>query len=73
MVRTMIDALDQQMNSSIALAFQSEGAMDAYVCETLMACADMGDYVDRNDVRAHIGNQRAAEAVIRVLDEKGIK
>ncbi len=73
MVRTMVDALDERMNSQLTLAFQTEGAMDAYVCEALIACAEMGDYVDRDDVRSHIGNQRAAEAVIRVLDEKGVK
>ncbi len=73
MVRTMVDALDQRMNSSIALAFQAEGAMDAYICEALLACIEMGDYVDRDDVRRHIANERAASAVLRVLDEKGLK
>ncbi len=73
MVQTMTDALDERMNSRIALAFQSEGAMDAYVCEALMACIEMGDYVDRDDVRRHIANERAASAVLRLLNEKGLK
>ncbi len=73
MVQTMTDALDQRMNSRIALAFQSEGAMDAYVCEALMACIEMGDYADRDDVRSHISNERAAAAVLRLLNEKGLK
>ncbi len=73
MVRTMLDALDDRMHSNISQAFQSEGAMDAYVCEALMACIEMGDYVDRDDVRLHISNEKAAAAVIRLLDEKGMK
>lgn len=73
MFRTMLDALDARMNSTIELAFQSEGAMDAYVCEALLACIDQGDYVDRDDVRSHIANERAAAAVLRRLDELGLK
>lgn len=71
--RTMTDALDARMNSSIDLAFQSGGAMDAYVCEALLHCIDGGDYVDRDDVRSHIANERAAAAVIARLDMLNIK
>lgn len=73
MYRTMVDALDKRMNSTLEMAFTSAGAMDAYVCEALLACIEQGDYVDRDDVRAHIGNEKAAGAVLRLLDEKGIK
>ena len=73
MYRTMTDALDHAMNSQIDLAFQSGGAMDAYVCEALLCCLDKGDYVDRNDVEMHIPNQRAAAAVIARLDALGTK
>lgn len=73
MYRTMVDALDQRMNSAVEAACLSEGAMDAYVCEALLACIEQGDYVDRDDVRSHISNEKAAAAVLRLLDEKGIK
>lgn len=73
MVRIMIDALDERMNSTLEAAFTSEGAMDAYVCEALLACIEQGDYVDRDDVRTHICNEKAAAFVLRLLDEKGIK
>lgn len=71
--RTMVDALDKRMNSSIDLAFQSEGAMDAYICEALLICLEQGDYVDRDDVRQHISNPRATDAVLRRLDALGVK
>ena len=73
MYRTMIDALDTRMNSSIESIFHSSGAMDAYICEALLTCIDQGDYVDRDDVRRGITNERAAAAVLAALDERGIK
>lgn len=73
MYRTMIDALDERMHSSIETAFTSSGAMDAYLCEALLFCLDQGDYVDRDDVRSHIANPRAAAAVLNRLDEQRIK
>lgn len=71
--RTMVDALDTHMNSSIEAAFQSAGAMDAYICEALLCCIEQGDYVDRDDVRSHIVNERAAAAVIAQLDALQVK
>jgi len=71
--RTMIDALDARMNSSIEIAFQREGAMDAYICEALLYCLEQGDHVDRNDVNANITNELAASTVIARLNAMGIK
>ena len=71
--RTMVDALDARMNSSIESAFQREGAMDAYICEALLCCLTQGDYVDRDDVKASITNERAANAVLSRLDSLGVK
>lgn len=71
--RTMVDALDAQMNSSIDSAFQREGAMDAYICEALLYCIEQGDYVDRDDVRSHISNERAVSAVLARLDSLDVK
>ena len=71
--RTMVDALDARMNSSIESAFQRESAMDAYICEALLYCIEQGDYVDRDDVRAHIGNERAVAYVLARLDDQGIQ
>lgn len=61
------------MNSSIELAFQREGAMDAYICDALLFCLAQGDYVDRDDVKANIANEKAAAFVIAQLDTRGIK
>lgn len=71
--KTMTDALNTRMNSNIDLAFQSENAMDAYICEALLFCLEQGDYVDRDDILQHIANPRAAEAVITRLDELDVK
>ena len=71
--RAMVDALDARMNSSIDTAFQREGAMDAYICEALLYCIEQGDYVDRDDVRSHIGNKCAASAVLARLDSLSVK
>lgn len=73
MYRVMTDALDARMNSSIELAFQHAGALDAYICEALLTCLEQGDYVDRDDVRTHVHNPAAAHAVLARLDELGIK
>ena len=73
MYRTMVDALDVQMNSNIEIAFSSERAMDAFICEALLACIDQGDYVDRDDLRTHINNEQAASAVLARLDALGMK
>lgn len=73
MYRTMVSALDQRMNSSIELAFSSGSAMDAYICEALIACISQGDYVDVDDVRIHITNQAAAAAVQQQITMKGMK
>lgn len=71
--RTMVDALDARMHSRLEMAFQSAGAMDAYVCEALLECIAQGDYVDRSDVQKNIDNERAAAAVLHQLDELGLK
>ena len=71
--RTIIDALDARLNSSIELAFQRESAMDAYICEALLFCLEQGDYVDRDNVKAGIANKKAAAFVIARLDAMGVK
>lgn len=73
MFRTMVDALDARMNSSIETAFASGRAMDAYVCEALLECLTNGDHIDRDDVRTHIANEHAAAAVLHQLDTQIIK
>jgi len=73
MYRTMIDALDEKMNSSIESVFTSELARDAYVCEALLACAANGDYVDIDDVKNNIRSEKPREYTIKLLREMGIK
>ena len=73
MYRTMIDALDKKMNSSIELIFKEERFRDAYVAEALCECARKGDYVDISDVRRNIKSERARNSAIEVLREFGLK
>ena len=74
MYRTMVDALDARMNSSIEPAFGNPVVWDAYVCEALIACVrDGGDYVDVGDVEANIHSDKPREWTVRWLREKGFK
>ena len=72
--RTMVDALNERMNSDIEPAFSNPTVWDAYVCETLIACVrDGGDYVDIGDVAANIKSEKPRQWTIRRLRELGMK
>ena len=71
--RTMADALDARMNSCIEVAFSSDSAMDAYVCESLLACVEAGDYVDAHDVRRNIRNEKARDFTLQAMRDAGLK
>ena len=73
MYRTMADALDQRMQSSIESAFASENALDAYVCEALLACVEQGDYVDAHDLLRNIHNEKARDFTLQRMRELGLK
>ena len=73
MYRTMADALDARMNSSIEAAFSSDRAMDAYVCEALLECIAQGDYADAHDVRRNVANEKARDYTLRRMQEYGLK
>ena len=73
MYRTMVSALDERMNSSIEAALASERAMDAYVCEALLACIEQGDWVDVTDVRRHIRNEKARSYTLNRMQQLGMK
>jgi len=73
MYRTMVDALDQRMHSSMEAAFASINAEDAYVCEALLACIEAGDYVDAHDVRRNISNEKARSYTLQRMQELGLK
>jgi len=73
MYRTMIDALDQRMHSTVETAFVSESALDAYVCEALLDCINQGDYVDVHDVRRNIHNEKARDFTLRRMQALGLK
>jgi len=73
MYRTMVDALDQRMHSSIEAAFSSSSALDAYVCEALLACIEAGDYMDAHDVRRNIGNEKARSYTLHRMQVLGLK
>lgn len=72
--RTMIDALNERMNSDIEPAFSNPVVWDAYVCETLLACVrDGGDYVDIGDVEANIKSEKPRQWTVKRLRELGMK
>lgn len=73
MVRTMIDALDARMNSGVEPALYEERFLDAYICEALLECVKNGDYVDLDDVRAHIANEKARDFTLKLLKEAGLR
>ena len=74
MYATMISALDERMNSSIELTFSNPVAMDAYICEALIACVrDCGDRVDINDVRRNIRSDGPREWTVKALKELGMR
>lgn len=73
MYRTMVNALDERMNSRIEAAFADERAMDAYVCEALLECIAQGDWVDTTDVHWHIRNEKARDYTISRMQKLGLK
>ena len=73
MYRTMSGALDARMNSSVEAALASENAMDAYVCEALLACIAQGDWVDATDVQRHIRNEKARNHTLKQMRSQGMK
>ena len=73
MYRTMVDALDARMNSRIEAALASDNAMDAYVCEALLACMVQGDWADMTDVRKNIRNEKARDYTLRQMQTLGLK
>lgn len=73
MYRAMADALDACMNSHVEAAFSDERAMDAYVCEALLACIGQGDWVDATDVRRHIANEKARDYTLQRMREMGMR
>lgn len=73
MYRTMVEALDQRMNSEIEPAFVEDRFLEAYICEALLACVQNGDYVDLHDVRTQIRSERPREYTIQCLKERGVR
>lgn len=73
MYRTVADALDTRMNSRIEAALASDRAMDAYVCEALLACIEQGDWADATDVRRHIQNEKARDYTLSRMQQLGMK
>jgi len=73
MYRTVADALDQRMNSRIEAALMDERAMDAYVCEALLACIAQGDWADVSDVKKNIRSEGPRSFTLRRMAELGLK
>lgn len=73
MYRTMVDALDERMNSTVEETFSDPLALDAYVCEAIIACVEQGDYIDLNDIQKNVTAEGAREHTLTILRDKGLK
>lgn len=73
MYRTMIDALDQKMNSSIEQAFINHRYKDAYLCEAIIEGVKNGGYVDLDDIKRNISSEKPRTAAIQLLTQLGNK
>jgi len=73
MYRTMVDALDERMNGKVEETFSNPLALDAYICEAIIACVKQGDYIDLNDVRKNITAKGAGERTLGILRDMGLK
>lgn len=73
MYRTMADALDTRMNSSIESALSGDNAMDAYVCEALLECIAQGNWADMTDVQKSIRNEKARDYTLNRMQSLGMK
>ena len=73
MYRTMIDALDKRMNSTIEMTFAYKGCKEAYIVDAIEECVRNGCYVDRQDIEKNIANPKARESCLEHLTEMGIK
>ena len=71
--KTMVDALNERMNSSVEMAFANDIALDAYVCEAIIECVKHGDYIDTADIRRNIAAEKPREYTLGILAELGIK
>ena len=73
MYRTMRDALDKYMNSSVEDAFSNEIALDAYICEAIIECVKQGDYIDLTDLKKNIRAEKPTEYTLQILENMGLK
>lgn len=71
--RTMVDALNDRMNSSVEEAFANDIALDAYVCEAIIECVKNGDHIDTDDIRRNIRAEGPKQYTLRILAEMGIR
>lgn len=71
--RTMIDALDERMHTSVEAAFTDPHLTEVFVIEFLLGCVQNGDYVDPRDVQMHLGQSRARDALLDELAGRGYR
>ena len=73
MYRTMRDALDKQMNSSVEESFSNDIAFDAYICEAIIECVKQCDYIYLTDIKKNIKAEKPKEYTLKILGEMGLK
>lgn len=73
MYRTIIEALDTRMNSTIEATFTNRRFKDAYICEAIIGAVRNGAYIDLDDVRNNIQSERPRQATIEILKDVGVK
>ena len=69
---SIIETINTQMNTTIQSSFSDPHIFDVFTIEFLLACIENGDYVDPNDVKAHLPDNKARDILIDKLSQYNI-
>ena len=69
----IIKALNEEMNTTIELAFNDDHIFEVFVGEFLLACMRSGDYVDPRDVQMNLKPSKARDFVLKEMQRLGIR
>lgn len=68
----IIETINTQMNTTIQSSFSDPHIFDVFTIEFLLACIENGDYVDPNDVKAHLPDSKARNILLDKLSQYNI-
>lgn len=70
---TIINALNEKMNTSIELSFSDPHIFEVFTIEFLLGCIQSGDYVDPRDVQSHLQPSKARDFLLNELSSRGFR